>query len=409
MASPQRASEPGRLDRDPVRQPDHGHGADPPPRDLPRGTEAHRSHWPRFRRRPADRARRRGFRQKPRIGREAFLNSASTRERETILLGRRDVAGLLSLAECVDAVEEAFRLHARGETLPPAILGVRAADGGFHVKAAGLKLPGRAYFAAKTNANFPGNRERFGLPTIQGIVLLFDAESGVPLAALDSIEITILRTGAATAVAAKRLARPDSRTVTVAGCGEQGRVQLAAILGVLPIERVFVFDSDPGRARRFADERSREISIPVEAAPDLAAAVGSSDVCVTCTPSRQPLVWDADVRAGTFLAAVGADSAEKQELDPRILARAKVVVDSLEQCAGIGDLHHAIAAGLVTKTDVHAELADLVEGRRPGRESAEEVTVFDSTGTALEDVAAAVAVYEKALAAGVGTRFRFSS
>ena len=230
----------------------------------------------------------------------------------------------------------------------------------------------------------------------------------MPLAALDSIEITILRTGAATAVAAKRLARPDSRTVTVAGCGEQGRVQLAAILGVLPIERVFVFDADPGRARRFAEERSREISIRVEAAPDLAAAVATSDVCVTCTPSRQPLVWDADVRAGTFLAAVGADSAEKQELDPRILARAKVVVDSLEQCAGIGDLHHAIAAGLVTKTDVHAELAELVEGRRPGRESAEEITVFDSTGTALEDVAAAVAVYEKALAAGVGTRFRFS-
>lgn len=312
------------------------------------------------------------------------------------------------MAECIEAVEEAFRLHARGETLPPAILGVRAADGGFHVKAAGLNLPGRAYFAAKTNANFPGNRQRFDLPTIQGIVLLFDAKSGVPLAALDSIEITILRTGAATAVAAKRLARPDSRTVTVAGCGEQGRVQLAAILGILPIERVFVFDADPSRARRFAEERSREISIPIEVAPDLAEAVRASDVCVTCTPSRQPIVWDGDVRAGSFLAAVGADSAEKQELDPRILARAKVVVDSLEQCAGIGDLHHAIAAGLVTKTDVHAELAELVEGRRPGRESAEEITVFDSTGTALEDVAAAVAVYEKALAAGRGTRFRFS-
>ena len=222
------------------------------------------------------------------------------------------------------------------------------------------------------------------------------------------MEITILRTGAATAVAAKRLARPDSRTLTVAGCGEQGRVQLAAILGVLPIERVFVFDADPDRGRRFAEERTRELSISVEAAPELGAAVASSDVCVTCTPSRQPLVWDADVRAGTFLAAVGADSADKQELDPRILARAKVVVDSLEQCAGIGDLHHAIAAGLVAKEDVHAELADVVDGRRPGRESTDEVTVFDSTGTALEDVAAAAAVYEKALAAGVGTRFRFS-
>jgi alanine dehydrogenase len=275
------------------------------------------------------------------------------------------------------------------------------------VKAAGLRLPGRAYFAAKTNANFPGNRERFGLPTIQGIVLLFDAEDGVPLAVLDSIQITILRTGAATAVAATRLARIESRTATDVGCGEQGRVQLAALLEVLPIEQVFVSDADPDRARRFAEERSRELSISVEAAPDLPAAVRSSDVCVTCTPSRAPLVWNDDVRDGTFLAAVGADSAEKQELDPRILARAKVVVDSLEQCVGIGELHHAIAAGLVTNADVHAELADLVGGRRPGRETAEEVTIFDSTGTALEDVAAAAAVYEKALAAGRGARFRF--
>jgi alanine dehydrogenase len=304
-------------------------------------------------------------------------------------------------------VEEAFRLHARGETLPPAILGVRATDGGFHVKAAGLRLPGRSYFAAKTNANFPGNRERFGLPTIQGIVLLFDAESGVPLAVLDSIEITILRTGAATAVAAKRLARPDSRTATVAGCGAQGRVQLAAILGVLPIGRVFAYDADPDRARRFAEERSREFSIPVEAVADLSAAVRSSDVCVTCTPSRAPLIWKGDLRAGTFVAAVGADSAEKQELDPHLFGHAKVVVDSLEQCAGIGDLHHAIAAGLLEAADVHAELPDLVEGRRPGRENAEEITVFDSTGTALEDVAAAAAVYEKALAAGRGVRFGF--
>ena len=270
-------------------------------------------------------------------------------------------------------------------------------------------LPGRSYFAAKTNANFPGTRDRFGLPTIQGIVLLFDAESGVPLAAIDSIEITILRTGAATAVAARRLARPDSRAITVAGCGEQGRVQLAALMGVLPIETVLVFDADPDRARRFAEERSRELSIPVEAAPDLAAAIRASDVCVTCTPSRKPIVWNDDVRRGTFLAAVGADSSDKQELDPRVLARAKVVVDSLEQCAAIGDLHHAIAAGLVKTSHVHAELAELVDGRRPGRESADEVTVFDSTGTALEDVAAAAAVYEKALAAGRGTRFRFSA
>ena len=119
-------------------------------------------------------------------------------------------------------------------------------------------------------------------------------------------------------------------------------------------------------------------------------------------------MWNDDVRDGTFLAAVGADSAEKQELDPRILARAKVVVDSLEQCAGIGELHHAIATGLVTNADVHAELADLVAGRRPGRETAEEITVFDSTGTAIEDVAAAAIVYERAVAAGLGLAYHLA-
>jgi ornithine cyclodeaminase/alanine dehydrogenase-like protein (mu-crystallin family) len=210
-------------------------------------------------------------------------------------------------------------------------------------------------------------------------------------------------------VAAKRLARPDSRTVTVAGCGEQGRVQLSALMTVLPVEKVRAFDAEPDRARRFAVERSRELAIPVEAVTDLAAAVRSSDACVTCTPSRQPIVWNDDVRDGTFFAAVGADSAEKQELDPRIFARAKVVADSLEQCVAIGDLHHAVAAGLLKPSDVHAELADVIDGRKPGRESAAEVTVFDSTGTALQDVAAAVAVYEKALASGRGTRFRFSA
>jgi alanine dehydrogenase len=336
------------------------------------------------------------------------VTAADRRPRETLLLSRRDVAELLSLEECVGAVEEAFRLHARGDALPPAILGVRAVEGSFHVKTAGLKLSRRVYFAAKTNANFPGNRDRFGLPTIQGVVLLFDAESGAPLSALDSIEITILRTGAATAAAAKRLARPDSRIATVCGCGEQGRVQLDALRLVLPLERVFAFDADFERARRFAAERSRALAMVVEPVSDLAAAVRASDVCVTCTPSRIALVADADVSAGTFVAAVGADSADKQELDPRLLARAKVVVDSLEQCAEIGELHHAIVSGLVARGHVHAELEEVIDERKPGRTSAEEITVFDSTGTALEDVAAAAAVYEKAVAAGRGTRFAFA-
>lgn len=321
----------------------------------------------------------------------------------TLVLARGDVEGLLGLDECIAAVEHAFRLHAEGKTLAPGVLAVPAREGGFHIKAAGLQLD-RLYFAAKTNANFPGNPARHGLPAIQGVIVLCDADDGRPLAVMDSMEVTMRRTAAATAVAAKWLARRDSATATICGCGRQGGAQLAALARVLPLRRAYAVDADEGRARAFAKEQSAALGIEVTVATDLAGAVGKSDVCVTCTPSRRPLLFRDDVAAGTFVAAVGADSPDKQELDPALLAEAVVVVDVLEQCAAIGDLHHALASGALSREDVHAELAEVVTGGKPGRRSPEEITVFDSTGTALEDVAAAVVVYERAVREAIGLR-----
>jgi alanine dehydrogenase len=318
----------------------------------------------------------------------------------TLLLTRRDVAQLLDLDECIAAVEAAFRRRGEGKVAPAGILGFPAEGGGFHIKAAGLE----PYFAAKINGNFFQNRERFGLPAIQGIVLLCDAANGYPLAVLDSIEITIRRTGAATAVAAKYLARDDARVVTVCGCGNQGRIQLAALARVRRLGRAYAFDTDSSRAEEFASDMSRELGIRVEAVPKPGAAVRGSDIAMTCTPSRKPFLGPEDVTPGTFVAAVGADSADKQELDPRILASGTVIVDSLDQCAEIGELHHAIAGGLMTRSDVHAELSDLAAGTRPGRSRRDEITVFDSTGTALQDAAAAAVVYEKASRGGKGLR-----
>ena len=142
----------------------------------------------------------------------------------TMLLAGRDVAALLTIEECMTAVERAFKLYGEGKTGAPGILGVHARDGGFHIKAGVMDLD-RSYFAAKINANYPDNPARVGLPTIQGVVVLCDAENGYPLAVMDSIEITIQRTGAATGVGAKYLARPDSKTVTICGCGNQGRTR----------------------------------------------------------------------------------------------------------------------------------------------------------------------------------------
>jgi ornithine cyclodeaminase/alanine dehydrogenase-like protein (mu-crystallin family) len=282
------------------------------------------------------------------------------------------------------------------------VLGVPATHGGFHIKAAGLLGP-RSYFAAKTNANFPENPRRFGLPTIRGTLVLADAETGEPLAMMDSASVTALRTGAATAVAAKYLARTDSRTATVVGCGAQGETQLAAIAAVLPLERAWVLDTDQTRAEELAARARSHLGLRVSVATDLPAALRGSDVCVTCTPSRRPLVFRGDVAPGTFVAAVGADSQGKQELEPALLASSTLVVDVLTQCAEIGELQHALAAGLMTGDDVHAELADVVAGRRTGRTRDDEITIFDSSGTALQDVAAAVAVYDRALAGGHGT------
>jgi alanine dehydrogenase len=321
------------------------------------------------------------------------------------ILSRSDVVDCLTLPDCIVAVEHAFRLHANGGTLGPGVLGISAADGGFHIKAAGL-VGERSYFAAKTNANFPDNARRFGLPTIQGTIVLADALTGKPLAVMDSGSVTALRTGAATAVAAKLLARGDARVVTLVGCGVQGEVQLAALAAVLPLRHAWVLDTDQARAEALAVRAAADLGIPVEAGRDLRAALRESDVCVTCTPSRRPLVSRDDVIPGTFIAAVGADNRGKQELEPGLVASSTLVVDVLEQCVEIGELQHALAARLMTREQVHAELGDVVAGRRPGRTRDSEITVFDSSGTALQDVAAAVVVYEKALASGRGTEVK---
>ena len=321
------------------------------------------------------------------------------------ILTRGDLSALMPFGDYVEAVTEAFRLHAEGRSTLPPPMHIAADDGGFHVKAASLPL-GSGYVAIKTNANFPNNRALRGLPTIQGAILLFDAQSGTLLALLDSIEITIKRTGAATAVAARFLARPDSRTVTICGCGAQGRVQLEALRHALDIRRVFVFDKDPAAAASFAAEIAAEHDVEV---PDtLRAAARESDVIATCTTSHVPFLGVHDVKPGTFIAAIGADNPEKSEIDPALMSRSRVVTDVRAQCVVMGDLHHAIRAGTMTEADVHAELGDLVTRRRPGRTRPEDIMIFDGSGVGIQDVAAAARAYERSLEGNVGVRLALS-
>jgi ornithine cyclodeaminase/alanine dehydrogenase-like protein (mu-crystallin family) len=225
----------------------------------------------------------------------------------------------------------------------------------------------------------------------------------------DSTAITALRTAAATAVAARFLAREDVRVATIVGCGAQSRTQIRALNLVRPLERIYAYDLEPLRTERFAGEVGVELGIEIRAVTDLRSALSVSQICITCTPSQTPLIHQGDVAAGTFVAAVGADNGEKIEVDPALMASALVVPDLLEQAVRIGDLHHAIAGGFMNVSQVYAELPDLVAGRKPGRTSEDQVFIFDSTGVAVQDVAAAALVYRRAVAQGAGRSIEFAA
>jgi ornithine cyclodeaminase/alanine dehydrogenase-like protein (mu-crystallin family) len=335
-----------------------------------------------------------------------MVTSVSQGIAPVLLLDRQTVTELLTLKSCIPPVEAAFAAHAQGAALKPGLLHVASGAGEFHVKIGGL-CGERTYFAAKINGGFFNNRAALGLPNIIGLIVLCDGSNGTPLAVMESGLVTRLRTGAATAVAAKYLARPDSRTVTICGAGIQGEIQLRALKTVLPIERAFIWSRNGAQA--LAAQLHTALGIDAQAVLDLGRAARASDVIITCTPARTWFLGREHVGPGTFIAAVGSDSPDKQELEPALLAQCSVVPDLLDQAVHVGDLHHAVAAGLMHPSEVRGELGEVIVGLAPRRADDGEIIIFDSTGTALQDAAAAATVYEEALKLGRGRPFAFWS
>src|SRR4029450_446102 len=207
----------------------------------------------------------------------------------------------------------------------PGILGVKGTSGGgLHVKA-GLLPHDKNYIVAKLNTNCPNNRARSDLSTIQGLIVICDADNGFPLAVFDSIDITIKRTAAASAVAAKYLARKESYVATICGCGEQGRAQLRAVHMVLPLTKIYAFDVDERGAMNLRNELSPELNIDIERVRDSATAIQKSEVCIACATANEFFVGTEAVRPGRFIAAVGEEDMHKEEIEPALIASAKVV------------------------------------------------------------------------------------
>lgn len=312
------------------------------------------------------------------------------------LLTEADVTSLVTTAEAIDAVERAFVEFAGGRAQMPAKVYLKFPQYSGDLRAMPAAL-GERYAGVKLVNSHARNPER-GLPAVIGTYMLYEQDTGMPLCLMGASVLTALRTAAASAVATRYLARPGSSTLGLVGAGAQAAHQLQAEAEVLALREVKVWAPPAGRAQR--DEvveqmRAGHPGLKIAVVDDAAEAVLSDVVC-TVTSSRSPLFAAADVRPGTHINAVGADGPGKQELEPALLKQARVVVDEMHQAVAGGEINVAVASGEFAESDVAATLGEVITGALPGRTSEEQITIFDSTGLAIQDIAVAILAYERA-------------
>ncbi|MEX2536786.1 MAG: cyclodeaminase [Trueperaceae bacterium] len=318
-------------------------------------------------------------------------------------LSEEELRSLVQLdLDVVEAIEACFRALATEEVVMPPIMRLdipgRDGSGGGEVDVKSAYLPGMDSFAIKISPGFFGNPQ-LGLPSLNGLMVLLSAKTGLLQAMLlDNGYLTDVRTAAAGAVAAKWLSREDSRTAGIVGAGAQARLQLEALCLVRPIERALVWARDAARAELYVEEMRDRLGIELESRATVEKVVRESDIVVTTTPSSEPLVQGDWLEPGVHLTAMGSDAEHKNELDPSVLLRAhSYACDRLSQCRTLGELHHALAAGVVSDDQHFAELGEIIAGKAQGRSGSEQITVCDLTGTGAQDSAIAALAFARAV------------
>lgn len=309
------------------------------------------------------------------------------------VLNRSKIEELLNMGEVLKAVEHAFRLLAEGKTIMPPKLYLDLPEYQGDFRAMPAYIDGSA--GVKWICVYPNNRSQ-NLPTVMAIIILCDPKTGCPLAIMDGTHITSMRTGAAGGVAVKYLARKGSSIIGMIGAGRQAETQLLAISQVLPrIDEVKVFDKQKDVSLRYVQEMRAKLNINIRLAETIEEAA-EADIVVTTTPSRKPIVKKEYIRPGTHINAIGADAKGKQELEVDLLMAAKVIVDDIEQASHSGEINVPLSEGLIKVDDIRGTLGEIVANMMRGRESDEDITIFDSTGLAILDIICAKLTYEKA-------------
>jgi ornithine cyclodeaminase/alanine dehydrogenase len=323
-----------------------------------------------------------------------------------LFFGKDDLSRLLTMSEAIELVEQGFlRLRQKKVVMPPrAVLPSPYHEGSLLYMPVLIKED-RPFLVTKVITVYPKNQEIFGIPALQGFIILFDAENGLPLAILDAHFLTALRTGAAGGVAIKYLARKDSRVVTLFGAGPQAKTQLEAACSLLGIEKCFLISNQDPREEDFAREMTGRLGISIIITGDKKTTVENSDIIITATNSRVPVFDGTWLRPGTHITAIGSFNPEVRELDSETIRRAKIFVDSLPAAREeAGDLIIPVEEGIITWEKVVAEIGEVIAGEKKGRENLKEITVFKSVGLAVQDAIVARGAYLKALSLNSGIR-----
>jgi len=319
----------------------------------------------------------------------------------SLVLTASEVMQVLNMDLALAAAQEAFQAYGEGRVNMPPKSYLQLAKGDFRAMYGEIFLPEAHICGLKWVNVHPGNPAK-GLLTVMAKIILNNPETGLEFADLDGTQVTDFRTGAAGGVAAKYLARPEASRLGLIGAGAQARTQLAAVLKVRSIREVVVFDRHLAHAQAFADHIAATYGVAARAVAKAADAVRDLDIITTTTPSEQPLVFRDWVSPGTHINAIGADAAGKEELDPAILQAAKIVVDDWAQASHSGEINVPLAQGKLKPEQVYGSLGEIVAGRKPGRTNPEEITVFDSTGLIIQDLALGYAVYLRAKERSLG-------
>ncbi|MBY3174098.1 ectoine utilization protein EutC [Rhizobium leguminosarum] len=324
-----------------------------------------------------------------------------------IILTEAELRKVIALdRDAVACVEEAFAALATKAVVMPAILRLDIPEYRGEVDVKTAYVPGIEGFAIKISPGFFDN-PKIGLPSTNGMMVLLSSRTGLVQALLlDNGYLTDVRTAAAGAVAAKHLSRENASVAAIFGAGMQARLQLEALTLVRPIREARIWARDAAKAQSVAAELAAKLGFPVTATPDARGAVTGADLIVTTTPSETPIIEAGWLGPGQHLTAMGSDAEHKNEIDPAAITGADLyVADSLKQTRRLGELHHAIDAGLVAADAVFAELGQIVAGRTPGRTRSDQITIADLTGTGIQDTAIATLAFARADAANAGTTF----